>query len=164
MDCMDEKRAIHKKTVAFKSHAVMRDTIALCDYSSEEAANCWYSSHEYEQIARECKIQIVKLEKGKKLDCRKYCERGLECRTSQGSAINLKNKRDAVDIVLLAQMNSCDEHEIALHYREASSGCQVFANLKGLRDQTAAKQAWADGTVSEKPTSRQSMRWLTLLK
>ena len=161
MASLNEKHTIHKKSVVFKSHAVMRDTIALCDYSSEEVASCWYSSHEYEQIARECKIQIVKLDKGKKFDDRKYCARGLECRTRQGSVINLKNKRDAVDIVLLAQMNSCDEHEIAWHYREVASECQMFANLQGLRDKTAAKQGWADGGSNEKFISRHLMRRLT---
>ena len=152
-----------KKTVTFHTVVLVRDTMQMSEYTPKETASCWFSKDEYQRIARDCRAYINKLEKGRTLDGLRYCTRGLECRTIEGSRRILKNKREAIDIVLLAQsQGACNEKEIAMYYQEVTSSSQMFANLNGLRDQTTAQQysSSACGIKQKRSSKPSSMRRL----
>ena len=152
-----------KKTVTFHTVVLVRDTMQMSEYTPKETTSCWFSKDEYQRIARDCRADINKLEKGRTLDGLRYCTRGLECRTIEGSRRVLQNKREAIDIVLLAQtQGACNENEIAMYYKEVTSSSQIFANLQGLRDQTTAQTDSPSARVINKKRSSKhsSMRRL----
>ena len=128
------------KGVRFSPNVLVRKTTHLNEYSEQEISQCWYSTDEYAKIRRECWYQIEALNSGKTLDGRRYCSRGLEGHTTDGSFIKTRNRKAAIDIVLFAQYEegSYDEDNIAVLYRQMTAGCQGFAIMVGQRDQRAA--------------------------
>ena len=128
------------KGVRFSPTVLVRKTTHLNDYSEQEISQCWYSTDEYNKIRRDCWYQIEALNSGKTLNGRKYCSRGLEAHTTDGSFIKTRNRQAAIDIVLFAQYEEgiYDEDNIAVLYQQMTAGCQEYAILLGQRDQRTA--------------------------
>ena len=79
------------------------------------------------------------MEEGSKLKDKKYCSRGLEGHTSIGAVLKKEKRSLAINAVLDEQMIQWEEgifneDAIAEIYCEASSRCQVRANIVGLKD------------------------------
>jgi hypothetical protein len=66
------------RSVSFSPKVEGYHTLALDDYSDEEYGNSWYLEEEYQTIAQECFKIIMKMTRGKRINKRKYCTRGLE--------------------------------------------------------------------------------------
>jgi hypothetical protein len=60
---------------------VVRSTIHINDYTTDEKRACWYDAYDWEDIRAERRIVVKRMEKGKKLNPSKHCTRGLEART-----------------------------------------------------------------------------------
>jgi hypothetical protein len=130
--------------VRFSEGTHVRDTLSLKDYTPEEIQSCWYTHEGNERIRRHCTKEIRKMNEGIKLEDKKYCSRGLECHTTIGDAIKIRNRSLAINAVLDEQMiqwnnGILDEDSIAAIYCMASSSCQMWANIIGRRDHEMTK-------------------------
>ena len=130
--------------VQFSEVTHVRDTLSLKDYTPEEIQSCWYSHAGNQRIRRHCTKEIRKMNEGIKLEDKKYCSRGLECHTTIGDAIKIRNRSLAINAVLDEQMiqwkkGILDEDSIAAIYCQASSSCQMWANIIGRRDHDMTK-------------------------
>ena len=79
------------------------------------------------------------MDEGSELKDKKYSSRGLEGHTTVGAAAKKGERRLAINAVLDEQMIQWEEgifneDAIAEIYCEASSRCQVRANIVGLKD------------------------------
>jgi hypothetical protein len=129
-----------EKCVSFADPATMRYTIARKDYSSEETKATWCTDEDYCKIIKQCSKQIQRMDKGEVLKDKQYCARGLEAHTKMGCIVKLKNRAESFNNVLREQENqlnegTCDDEAIARVYHQATSSCQMWANIVGLRDQ-----------------------------
>jgi hypothetical protein len=63
---------------------VVRSTIHIHDYTTDEKRACWYDTYDWEVFRAERRIVLQRMEKGMKLNPGKHCTRGLEARTKLG--------------------------------------------------------------------------------
>jgi hypothetical protein len=140
--------------VRFSEVTHVRNTLSLKDYTPEEIQSCWYTQEGNQRIRRHCTKDIRKMNEGIKLKDKKHCSRGLECHTTIGDAIKLRNRSLAINAVLDEQMiqwdkGILDEDSIAAIYGMASSSCQMWANIIGRRDHEMTK-ASSSGDIRPK--------------
>jgi hypothetical protein len=134
-----------EKRVSFDSVVKVRSTNTRWDYSMEEISMCWYSAEEYSQISEQCVMQIEKLNKGEKLNGKKYCTRGLEGHTEVRSCERILAKEMARRTVLNEQDAQVsegvrDEDFMSKIYQDVSSSCKSWAHLVALCDERAVKK------------------------
>ena len=125
--------------VSFNEEVRIRPTLSLRDFTEEELHNSWYSREEYNDISRGISKEVKKMTQGKVLRDKKYCERGLERFTEEGSKTCSRNKVRAIHSVLEEQHKQneegrFDENSIAQVYETKSQGCRRKAYKAGLRD------------------------------
>jgi hypothetical protein len=80
-----EKAQSHlpSRSVSFSPNVEGYHTLALDDYSDEEYRNSWYLDEEYHTITQECFKILMKMTRGKRINKKKYCTRGLERMTPE---------------------------------------------------------------------------------
>ena len=125
--------------VSFNEEVRIRPTMSLQDFTDEELHNSWYSREEYNEISRGISKELKKMTQGKVLRDKKYCERGLERFTEEGSKTCSRNKVRAIHAVLEEQHKQneegrFDENSIAQVYETNSQRCRRNAYKAGLRD------------------------------
>jgi hypothetical protein len=134
-----------EKSVTFDSVVKVRSTITRRGYSMEEISMCWYSAEEYSHIKEECVKQIEKLNRGEKLNGKKYCTRGLEGHTEVRLCERMLAKELARSTVLNEQDDQVsegvrDEDFMSKIYQNVSSSCKSWAHLVALCDERAVKK------------------------
>ena len=145
---VDTEPTFVEKCVAFDSVVKVRRTITRSDYSMEEINMCFYSAEEYSQISEQCVKQIEKLNRGEKLNGKKYCTRGLEGHTEVRSFERMVAKELARSTVLNEQDTQVsegvrDEEFMSKIYQDVTSSCKSWANLVALCDERAVKKIMA---------------------
>ncbi|CAJ1942258.1 unnamed protein product [Cylindrotheca closterium] len=130
-----------ERLVRFAETEQIQVVCSLDGYKKAEVKACWYSSKEYSKIEKNIVKECDKMAKRKDLKDKKYCSRGLE--TYQTYMSRKQNYREALHAVLDEQdrqieSNVYDEESIAQVYHNVSSSCQLWATVKGLRDQKEA--------------------------
>ena len=98
---MQQRR--RRRIVSFNNSVQVRPTIHFCDYTDEEMEQCWYTRQEYAEISVSCSKQIAKMENGKILKDKKYCQRGLEKHTTKASLERSILKQTLTQAVLQIQ-------------------------------------------------------------
>jgi hypothetical protein len=79
------KRKRGRRCVTFApALEVVRSTIHIHNYTTDEKRACWYDAYDWEAIRTERRIVLKRMEKGKNLNPSKHCTRGLEARTEVG--------------------------------------------------------------------------------
>jgi hypothetical protein len=136
-----------EKCVRFeKMYRRFRKTLSIEEYTPDELRATWYTCEDVQRMSRQFQKEIRKMNKGDKLNDKKYCSRGLEGHTKAGSALKKRERNLSINAVLkqqLAQWDKgifdkiLDEDTIAAIYIRASSSCQIWANFIGQRDQKA---------------------------
>ena len=111
--------------------------------SREEHHATWYSKDEYAAITKTCCKQIDMLNRGEILMDNKYCARGLEAHTRSQSIAKRMNRSLAFQTVLNEQAHQIhlgisNDEVLSRKYHAASSSCQLWATVGGLRDQREA--------------------------
>jgi hypothetical protein len=132
-------------TVRFAPTTEMRPSLARKDYTPLEMRACWFQDEEYSKIRKDCCKQIKKMQNGEVLKDKKYCSRGLESHTRLAAISKTLNRQTAINAVLdeqedQRQTGDVDEEDIAQRYQQATSSCQLWACIVGLRDQRAAEE------------------------
>jgi hypothetical protein len=134
----DATEAINKEGfVRFSNKRCVCKTLSHKDYTPEEVEATWYSREECGRIRKQCRKEIKKMNVGEKPKDVKYCSRGLEGHTKNGSACKMRDRALAIDAVLEVQKFQWkegifdEEDAIAEVYYTASSKCQLFASLVG---------------------------------
>jgi hypothetical protein len=145
---VDTEPTFVEKSVSFAPLVKMRCTITQSDYSMDEISMCWYSAEEYSQISEQCIKQIEKLSRGKKLNGRKYCTRGLEGHTKVRSYERMQAKKLARSTVLNEQESQVsegvwNEDFLSKIYQDVSSSSKSFAHMVALCDERAVKKILA---------------------
>lgn len=155
----------HKKSVVFNSFVQVRTTISLNDYRKEEIEATWYTKAEKSEISRQCEKEIDKLNRGKTLRDKKYCERGLERFITENAAERAERKARAVGSVLSLQYHYSqsenvertspsssspsrmegDWYLIAQFYHEITRRSRNLAYEVALRDERAADKYLSEG-------------------
>jgi hypothetical protein len=133
------------KSVSFSGKARVKSTLALGQYSDTEFRACWYSNVEYNMIQIEMNYTIRKMEKKSHFDDGKFCTRGLESRTKEGSKRRLCIMQEGICMVLDEQYEQLEsgvknEHTIADVYQTFGHDCTVSSYLRGVSDQHIARQ------------------------
>jgi hypothetical protein len=135
-----------KCCVSFATTASTSKTISWRDYSVHEISAAWYSPDEYISIRSDCCKEIIKIDKGEKLQDKKYCSRGLECHTRYARISKSKNRAQSIQVVLQGQESQVrdgrphDDEAIARAYHDTTSSCQLWATVTGLVDARAAEE------------------------
>jgi ABC-type sugar transport system ATPase subunit len=137
-----------EKSVSFAPLVKVCCTITRRDYSMDEISMCWYSAEEYSQISEQCIKQIEKLNRGEKLNGRKYCTRGLEGHTKVRSHECIQAKKLAHSTVLNEQDNQVsegvwNEELMSKIYQDMSSSSKFYAHMVALCDERAVKKIMA---------------------
>ena len=130
------------KTVTFCENVVCHRTMPLSEYTKEEIEASWYSNEDFRRIHVGNSKQIDKLNHRVQLKDKKYCSRGLEGATPIAQKARQQNRALACSTVLDLQARHreqamFDDEAIAAVYRQASSSCQLWANVVGNRDERA---------------------------
>ena len=139
------RKAVTPKAVSFLEQVAVCRILPRHDYTEDEICSAWFQEDEYQRIMKDCCKQIKKMNSGETLKDKKYCSRGLETHTKLRSITKLQNRKVGFDAVLDAQYLQLkhngvrDDAEIAEQYIYATSSCQIWANVIGLRDQRAAE-------------------------
>jgi hypothetical protein len=131
--------------VRFEEKPAVRFILSRHDYTAEELQASWYQDKEYATMTQECWKQVRKMEKGQILKDKKYCSRGLESHTRIGTIIKSKNRKLAFSALLNGQVEQrqlgvVDEEALSQHSNQATSSCQLWATVVGLRDQQEAER------------------------
>jgi hypothetical protein len=135
------------KFVRFSEKIRIRKTLSRKDYTLEETEATWSSREERQQISRQCRKEIKKINHGEKLKDNTYCcTRGLEGHTNIGKVSKARTRAMGISAVLDEQLTQWeegvfDENTIAdVYYHTVSSSCQKWAYLVGQSDHKAAKE------------------------
>mmetsp|Transcript_44687 Transcript_44687/g.107790 ORF Transcript_44687/g.107790 Transcript_44687/m.107790 type:complete len:230 (+) Transcript_44687:189-878(+) len=120
-------------------------TLHVLDYTFEEKRKTWYNLHEFDQIKKERRSTIKRMNNGSKLKKGQYT-RGLEAYTREGLKIRQQHISDSIKAVVLIKQsskkddsqNERDIGQIAQAYRVHSLPCQLAAYKRGLSDHHAA--------------------------
>jgi hypothetical protein len=145
---VDTEPTFVEKSISFAPLVKVRCTIARSDYSMDEINMCWYSAEEYSQISEQCVKQIEKLNRGEKLNGKKYCTRGLEGHTDVRSYERMQAKELARSTVLNEQDTQVsegvwDEDFMSKIYQDVSSSGKSYAQMVALCDERAVKKIMA---------------------
>jgi hypothetical protein len=142
--------ASKSRTLSFKDHAEVRDTIHCSDYTEEEKAASWFNAGDYNQMRAERKTTVRLMERGDPFvsDGRHYY-RGLEGKTREGSCRKQFNSIDA-SLAVLDEQNRLAElgvsaaaasEALSKIYISCSTHCIASAHERGLVDQRAALES-----------------------
>jgi hypothetical protein len=142
------------KTFRFSEKNPIRKTLSRANYTLEESKASWMSHEDGQQIQRQCRKEIKKIDDGQQFKDHKYCARGLEGQTRIGSISKTRNRALAMNAVLDEQSMQWeegvfDEDTIAEVYYRSSSSCQLWASLVGRRDHRAAEEIHAGSSYKK---------------
>jgi hypothetical protein len=158
-----------KKSVSFNPLVQALRTLHVIDYSDEELRSTWHTALDYDRIKRENKttIRLMMSDHGggspSLVDSLRYCPRGLEASTREGSNKRWLNKlksRSAVidELELQNAEGQCDPELLADIYFDSARHCQDEAHEKALIDQVYAQQVGEPYDVKNHDLSLQSRR------
>ena len=116
-------------------------TLHVLEYTFEEKRNTWYNLDDLEQIKKERRSTIKRMNKGSKLKKGQYT-RGLEAYTREGSKIRQKIIAESIAAVKIEQsnqkvQNGMNTGQIAQAYETYSLPCQLAAHELGLSDRAS---------------------------
>ena len=137
------------KSVRFNERVSVRRIPSRKYYTKEEMSACWYDNKEYHRIKSSCyrviqMAESIGLERFNSSSRQRQTIRGLESQLTIGYQLRLQNRQDGVNTVLSVQSTTKDDVSIASEYSDISSSCQMWAHLKGLRDQKEAELFYDD--------------------
>ena len=116
-------------------------TLHMLEYTFEEKRSTWYNLDDLDEIKKERRSTIKRMNKGSKLKKGQHT-RGLEAYTREGSKVRQQIITDSIQAVKAEQLNqkmknSLDSHRIAQAYGTYSRPCQLAAYERGLSDKAA---------------------------
>ena len=128
-----------KKTVSFASTARIKRILHLKEYSKEELVTTWYQTADFDRIRQEINETIDLMEEGTLLDESRYCKRGIEFHTREGSKLRRDNRSMSLCALLEEQSIQNDEGEndvemMARVYSEYTCRCSIAAHMVALSD------------------------------
>jgi hypothetical protein len=156
------KQRRRRRLVKFNKVVHNRRIPHLNDLSKKQIVATWIQPEEYLDIQERCKVTVRKMMKGslsKKagLDNGKYCARGLEGKTREGSCERREHKLDSIAAVIDEQTmqweeDVLDEESIMEVYSFFSIPCAEAAYNVALEDAEAAYEyQHSIGTTSADP-------------
>jgi hypothetical protein len=142
-----------RRTIAFSPTVTIFEVLHIGDYTMEEVQHVWYSRREIATIGRETKETTTLMMAGVNFcdDGDRYCARGLESETDEGShqmAHRIQEARDAVfdEQNLQLDENMYDPELLADIYFHCTSACQQEARHRASLDENDAAK---DGTRTQ---------------
>mmetsp|Transcript_472 Transcript_472/g.1109 ORF Transcript_472/g.1109 Transcript_472/m.1109 type:complete len:234 (-) Transcript_472:35-736(-) len=164
------------RRVSFARKVHVKRTTPLSQYTPEEIEAAWYTSDEYNNIAKKARKIINRMygrrtptERMMAFSTHKVCTRGLEAFGGERAQQKRERRERAYRIVLgqaEAQGTGRASHEeernaisIASEYRKVSVSCEVEARIRGRQDQENARSYLASAsTVASSGTSNRRGR------
>jgi hypothetical protein len=140
----DAAKETSRRSVSFHSRTRAKLALHVNEYTEEEMETCWYSDNDYARMKRDIlyTVDLIEEKNDALLDDVKYCHRGCEPRTKEGTKQRQRNQRKAFAAVLNEQFVQeedygwiIDECRLASVYQERSCKSKMFALFMGICDQ-----------------------------
>ena len=135
------------KQVSFEDKVKVRKTLHWNDFTDEESAATWYTDDEYQEIKKDIRRTMRKMNTGKlDKDNDVYCRRGLECRNKK-IFTEKQEKRVASCIAVLQvqelfRMGKCSGKMISRVYKMKARDSKEEAYALGMEDQEEAQSTY----------------------
>jgi hypothetical protein len=149
-----------RSSVSFHPNVTVQPILHIFNYTKEEVESCWYKGNDMIKIKKHIGRTLHKMADCQPLDDNKYCARGLESGTKEGSERKFLNRKRAIGAVLVVcraqKEEGCilDEHMLATVYKQCSRQCKMAAHLAGLADQDVAQALSGSDSGSEDSCGR----------
>jgi hypothetical protein len=134
-----------KKSVHFNESVRCQKVLHLAEYTKEERADSWYTSHQMSNMKQAVKddsmtLEVLGMRKCRQMNVEEFCVRGLEHRTRDAAQARFQNRCLALHVVLDEQQRQddfgiYDPEQLARCYRSETSHCQVMAYEIGMDDE-----------------------------
>ena len=139
------------KRVSFDPYVTGIEIMSIDDYTHAEISAAWYDYEEMDKITQRCVkiIQKMAIPGGIIKGTKKYCIRGLEGHSTEGSIAKNETRSAALLAVLTEQSRQGEEHRIADVYRKQTFISQMKANRIGQCDREIADVIHSQGPDCE---------------
>ena len=127
-----------RKQVTFSPHVRAKGILHVDDYTDEELVSTWYGPEDMEQIKKDIRQTLAKMESGEleQDEDKHFCRRGLESRTKDGASMKKHIRRTARNAVLDGQdwHGMDNEQLISEEYMDLTLVSKLDAARRGFDD------------------------------